>query len=103
MTNKKTKRAPAKSPRSKLPAKVPAAPKPEPDVKTPDEEEDKQVEPQLGVLVQPLSEQVFQLLMQIIDNTDFKGREVNQVIAVKLELARVAGLRTAPQQLGNGQ
>ena len=90
MTNKKTKRAPAKSPRSKLPAKVPAAPKPE--VKTPDKEI-AQPEPQLSTLVEPLSEQVFQLLMQIIDNTDFKGREVNQVIAVKLELARVAGLR----------
>ncbi len=76
----------------KLPAQEPAAPKPE-------EETPKPSEPVIK-LVEPLSGPAFQLTMQIIDNADFKGREVNQVIAVKMELARVAGLRNAP---GDGQ
>ena len=93
MTVKKS-RAPAKvsaPKKDKLPAKEPVAPKPE---VTP-----KPSEP-VSTLVEPLSGPAFQLTMQIIDNADFKGREVQQVIAVKMELARAAGLRNAP---GDGQ
>lgn len=95
MTAKNKKRAPAKrpAPKTKLPVKEPAAPD------TPDDEQ-----PTIDVptqLVEPLNGQVLSLLMQIIDNTDFKGREINQVIAVKLELARVAGIQTQGPVLGN--
>lgn len=95
VTAKKKSRAPAKVPapkQTKLPAKEPVAPKPEAETPKPSE--------QKTVLVEPLSGPAFQLTMQIIDSADFKGRDVNQVIAVKMELARVAGLRTDP---GNGQ
>ncbi len=83
MPNKKKTRAPAKVSAPKLPAKKPAAPTPTP------------AQPSVA----PLDGNVFKLLIQIIDNADFKGREVNQVLAVKLELARVAGLR----QTGDGK
>lgn len=89
---KKKSRAPAKvsaPKKAKLPAKEPVAPEPQ--------QEPTQA-PEKLALVAPLSEPVFRLVMQIIDNTDFKGREINNVIAVKMELARVAGLRQ-----GDGQ
>ncbi len=89
---KKQKRAPAKRPAPKLPAKEPAVPLLDKDTPTHD--------PSAPIaLVEPLDRTTFQLVMQVIDNADFKGRESNKVIAVKLELARVAGLRTP----GNGE
>ncbi len=86
MTAKKTNRAPRR-PAAKQPANKPVAP--ELPVETPDDNN----KPAPVVMVEPLSPQVLNLVLQIIDNTDFKGSEVNQVIAVKLELARVAGAR----------
>lgn len=93
MTKKRT-RAPAKQPAPKLSAKEPAA---TPDQETPSPTAE--VLPEPTVLVAQLSQNAFQLIMQIIDNANFKGSEAGQVLAVKLELARVAGLRTA----GDGQ
>jgi len=89
--NKNRKRAPAKRPAPKLPAKESAVPTPDQDTPTP--------EPVLTVMVEPLNQNTLNLVMQIIDNADFKGHEVSKVLAVKLELARVAGLRTP----GDGQ
>lgn len=77
----------------KLPANESAAPTPDNDIQ-PKVPEAPSVE-----MVEPLNQNAFQLIMQIIDNADFKGREVSQVLAVKLELARVAGLR----QTGDGK
>lgn len=91
MTKKKT-RAPATVPALKLPVEELAAPTPDANTKIP--------EPTQSVaMVETLSQNAFKLIMQIIDNADFKGREVSQVLAIKLELVRVAGLRTT----GDGQ
>lgn len=98
MTKRKTK-APANVPALKLPAKEPVAPTPDQETPTPDPA----VKPELAStnLVEPLGQNAFQLILQIIDNADFKGREASQVLAVKMELIRVAGLKV--QAPGDGQ
>ncbi len=88
MTRKNT---PAKRPAKKTPAKVPAKPK------TPAAEPAATPEPQLSTLVEPLAPQALKLALNIIDNADIKGKDANLVIQLKLELARVAGVRRGQQ------
>jgi len=93
VANKKTARARTKRPAPKPTTKESAAPTPDQATHTQDQSAP------AAAMVAPLDKNVFQLVMQIIDNADFKGSQINRVLAVKLELARVAGLR----QTGNGQ
>lgn len=43
-------------------------------------------------LVKPLAQDAFRFVMSVIDRSDFKGGEAGNVIILKNELARVAGL-----------
>ena len=77
MTNKKTGRSAASknTPANKTPAKK-TAPAAKEEVK----------------LVAPLDQGAFKSLLQIIDNSDIKGGDAQNILKIKAELARVAGL-----------
>lgn len=72
-----------KKPAAKKPAeepKVPAAP-------------GAQAAPNARPLVQPLAPDAFKFVLAIIDNAEFKGGDAGNVIMLKNELARVAGMQ----------
>lgn len=53
-----------------------------------------------SVLVEPLNPQAFQMAMQIIDRSDFKGADMASVLNLRRELARVARMDQAPGPRG---
>ncbi len=83
------KKAPAKRPANKTPAK-PAQPK------TPAQEPAKPIDPRAG-LVKPLAPNALKLVLDIIDNAPMKGSEAQLVIGLKIELGRVAGVQQSGQ------
>lgn len=72
MTVKQTKKPAAKSPAAETPA-----------VATP---------PVAPAAPAPLDKQAFQMVLNIIDASDIKGSDAGNIILLKQELARVAGL-----------
>jgi hypothetical protein len=75
-----------KTPAKKAVRKTPAAKKPATRAK----------EPEARPLVEPLNSQMFKFLMELIDNAPIAGRDAMNVLALKQEVARVAGVRIAP-------
>jgi hypothetical protein len=79
------KKTPAKRSARKPRAKKPA-PKVDADAKK--AEDNKRPE-----MVAPLNREAFQMVMSIIQNANIKGADVENVIQLKMELMRVAGVR----------
>jgi len=48
----------------------------------------------LSKQVEPLDKEAFRTVIQIIDRAEFKGSEAGNVIMLKKELARAAGMPT---------
>jgi hypothetical protein len=84
VTNR-TKKTPAKKTGRKAPAKAPAKETAE---STPEEDKRQPVE--------PLASDAFQMLMELIDNAPFKGKDAIAVLNLKREVVRVAGIEARP-------
>lgn len=76
MTVSKTKKTPAKKPAAKKNANK------QPRVEQPTQQ-----------LVQPLAKEALQMVLGIIDRSDVKGGDAGNIIMLKQELARAAGIK----------